>query len=115
MATHKNSIGGRVEKSQLEYAITNFAPTKNTHSEITRDHPIVQKILAYVEKEIIPETRPVVRRHKHHKYLGNLSDEELVIYAFYNRIRLVPSIYDFHITNELSESDSNKLVNIMSG
>lgn len=89
--------------------------TEKSHPVITEDHPVVQKILAHIEKEIKPERKEILRHYKYNKYLANLPEEELVTYAIYNRIQSVPAIYEYHNTKELSEFDSNKLVNLMSG
>ena len=92
---------------------TKNVDTEKSHPVITEDHPVVQKILAYIEKEIKTEHIQLLRTYKQHKYLGNLPDEELVIYALYKDIWPVPAIYNYHKTHELSESDVNKLINFL--
>ena len=120
MSTRKRTKGGRFESSTKSSIIatnttmkTKKVDTEKSHPVITKDHPVVQKILAYIEKEIKPEPIQLLRTYKQHKYLGNLPDEELVIYALYKDIWPVPAIYEYHNTKELSYSDASKLVNFM--
>lgn len=121
MSTRKRTKGGRFESSVKSSNIAkNTMKTKTVDADksrpvITEDHPVVQKILAHIEKEIKPERKEILRHYKYNKYLANLPEEELVTYAIYNRIQSVPAIYEYQNTKELSESDSNKLVNLMSG
>jgi hypothetical protein len=122
MPTRKRTKGGRFESSTKSSTIaanttmkTKKVDTEKSHPVITEDHPVVQKILAYIEKEIKPEPKELVRIVNLSGYLGSLSDEELVIYAIYKRVRCIPAIYEYQSTKQLSESDSNKLVNLMGG
>ena len=120
MSTRKRTKGGRFELSTKSSTIpTNTTmKTKNMNTEksypvITEDHPVVQKILAYIEKEITPEPHDIVRFVELRDYLGNLPEEELVIYALYRDISFVPAIYDYHNTKELSYSDVSQLLRFL--
>jgi hypothetical protein len=119
MSTRKRTKGGRFESSTKSSNIAkNTMKTKNVDTEkshpiITEDHPVVQKILAYIEKEIKPEPHDIVRRVELRNYLGYLPEEELVIYGLYKEISIVPAIYNYHKTHDLSESDVNKLINFL--
>ena len=94
-------------------AMTSRKKSKKSHPVITEDHPVVQKILAYIEKEINTEPHDIVRQVELQNYLGCLPDEELVIYGLYKDLDLVPAIYEYHKTHELSESDVNKLIRFL--
>jgi hypothetical protein len=94
-------------------AMTSRKKSKKSHPVITKDHPVVQKILAYIEKEINTEPHDIVRQVELQNYLGCLPDEELVIYGLYKDLDLVPAIYEYHKTHELSESDVNKLIRFL--
>lgn len=87
--------------------------TEKSHPVITEDHPVVQKILAYIEKEIKPESIEITRHLRYRRYLGTLDEDELVIYALYKRVRSIPAIYEYHNSKQLSESDSNKMFNLL--
>jgi len=120
MSTRKRTNGGRFESSVKSSDIatnttmkTKKVDAEKSHPVITEDHPVVQKILAYIEKEINPEPHDIVRRVELRNYLGYLPEEELVIYGLYKEISLVPAIYNYHKTHELSESDVNKLINFL--
>jgi hypothetical protein len=115
MSTQKKTHGGKLAKPVIEPMLTttvNSIPKKQ-RPVVTEDHPVVQKILAYIEKEIEPEPKTIVKRSIYHKYFGNLPENELVTYAIYKDIWLVPAIYEYDEKTGLSESDSNKLVNLM--
>ena len=116
MPTRKCTKGGRFKSSNIAPNTTmktKNMDTEKSHPVITEDHPVVQKILAYIEKEIKPEPKEIVRQVELQNYLGCLADEELVIYGLYKDIYLVPAIYDYHKTHELSESDVNKLIRFL--
>jgi hypothetical protein len=120
MSTRKRTKGGRFESSVKSSDIatnttmkTKKVDTEKSHPVITEDHPVVQKILAYIEKEIKPEPKELVRQVELQNYLGCLPDEELVIYGLYKDLDLVPAIYEYHKTHELSESDANKLIRFL--
>ena len=80
---------------------------------MNKDHPVVKKILEFIEKEIEPIEDEMERHLKYNSYLGDLSMDELVIYAIYHQIRRVPSIYKYYKTQNLSENDFSKLVNFL--
>jgi hypothetical protein len=88
-------------------------PIREKPPVVNKDHPTVKKILDYIEKEIKPIEDDTERHINYHSYLGCLEQEELVIYGIYKRISLVPSIYLYYKTKELSESDWNKLENLL--
>jgi len=120
MSTRKRTKGGRFESSTKSSTIatnttmkTKKVDTEKSHPVITEDHPVVQKILAYIEKEITPEPIEITRHLRYRRYLGTLDEDELVIYALYKRVRFIPAIYEYHNTKQLSESDSNKMFNLL--
>ena len=77
--------------------------------EIKEDHPVIKKILEFIETEIKTEPDEGIRHIKYNSYLGTLPEDELVIYAIYIRISLVPAIYEYNINNGLSYSDFSRL------
>lgn len=104
-AIHKQFTIGCVESNVRNYK----------DIDITKDHPVVKKILDFIDKEIRSEKVEIHRASLYYGYLGSLPEDELVTYALYKKVVLVPSIYDYKNTKFLSESDSNLLVNLMSG
>jgi hypothetical protein len=120
MSTRKRTKGGRFESSVKSSNIatnttmkTKKVDAEKSHPVITEDHPVVQKILAYIEKEIKTEPIEITRHLRYRHYLGTLDEDELVIYALYKRVRCIPAIYEYHNTKQLSESDSNKMFNLL--
>ena len=81
--------------------------------EVTEDHPVVKKILEYIEKEIKPIENERVRHDTFVSYIGRLSEKELVIYGVYHRIKSVPAIYKYNSKIGLSENDLSQLGNIL--
>jgi hypothetical protein len=116
MPTRKRTKGGRFESSTIATNTTmktKKVDTEKSHPVITKDHPVVQKILAYIKKEITPEPIEITRHLRYRRYLGTLDEDELVIYALYKRVRSIPAIYEYHNSKQLSESDSNKMFNLL--
>jgi len=56
----------------------------------------VKKILEFIEKEIEPIEDEMERHLTFNRYLGRLPEEELVIYAIYKDIWIVPAIYKYY-------------------
>jgi hypothetical protein len=88
-------------------------PVKVRPPVVNENHPVVKKILEYIEKEIEPIEDEMERHLKYNSYIGYLSMDELVIFGIYHRIRRVPAIYKYYKTQNLSENDFSELVNIL--
>ena len=88
-------------------------PVKVRPPVVNEDHPVVKKILDFIEKEIEPIKDDDERHSKYNDYLDDLKMDELVIYGIYNDIWLVPAIYKYYKTQNLSENDFSALVNFL--
>ena len=63
---------------------------------VTEDHPVVKKILEYIEKNIKSIDDAVVRHDEFNEYLGCLPEMDLVVYGIYCGVGLfVPAIYKY--------------------
>jgi hypothetical protein len=115
MSTQKKTHGGKLAKPAREPMLTTTVDSipKKQRPVVTEDHPVVQKILAYVDKEIKSEPDEWQQHINYNRYLGTLPEEELVIFGIYKRLRLIPAIYEYDEKNGLSESDSNRLFNFL--
>ena len=78
---------------------------------VTEDHPVIKKILDYIEKVIKPIENVEVKRDEFNEYLNGLSEMELVIYAVYVRISSVPAVYKYDGSVGLSVDDFIKVRN----
>jgi len=76
---------------------------------VTEDHPVIKKILDYIEKIQTIENEEV-RHDEFQDYLGSLPLNELVIYGVYERITSVPAIYKYDGSIGLSVDDELKLL-----
>ena len=90
-------------------------PKKKKHGVgvVTEDHPVIKKILDYIEKVIKPIDDDEIRHDKFVSYIGRLSEKELVIYGVYHRIKSVPAIYKYNAKIGLSYNDISQLGNIL--
>ena len=80
---------------------------------VTEDHPVVKKILEFIEKEIWPIENDEVKHDEFNEYLNGLSEMELVIYAVYVRISSVPAIYKYDGSVGLSVDDFIKVRDLL--
>jgi len=72
---------------------------------VTEDHPVVKKILEYIEKIKTIENE-TVRHDEFNEYIGCLPEMELVIYGIYCGVGLfVPAIYKYDENVGLKEDD----------
>jgi hypothetical protein len=63
---------------------------------VTEDHPVVKKILEFIEKVIKPIENVEVKLNAFDEYLSKLSIKELVIYGIYCGVGLfIPDIYKY--------------------
>ena len=81
--------------------------------EVTEDHPVIKKILDYIEKVIKPIDDDVMRHDKFASFIGRLPEKELVIYGVYMRISLIPGIYNYDSKVGLSYNELRRLGNIL--
>jgi hypothetical protein len=88
-------------------------PVKLRPPVVNEDHPVVKKILNFIEKEIEPIENETITHSKFNNYLGRLPEEELVIYGIYQGITSIPAIYKYYKTQNLSEDDFIRLGTIL--
>jgi len=115
MSNQKKTHGGRLAKSVREHIVTTTEVSipKKQRPVVTEEHPVVQKIMAYVEKEIIPEPDEWQQHIDYNRYLGTLPEKEWVIFGIYKGLTLVPAIYEYDEKKGLPESDARRLFNFL--
>jgi hypothetical protein len=79
---------------------------------VTEDHPVVKKILEFIEKIQTIENE-TVRHDEFQDYLGSLPINELVLYCVYKQINTVPAIYKYDGSIGLSVDEILELLNIL--
>ena len=88
-------------------------PVKVRPPVVNEEHPVVKKILEYIEKEIEPIEDEMERHIRHNDYLSYLKLEELVIYGIYKQLTSIPSIYKYYKTKQLSNEEIINLIDIL--
>lgn len=79
---------------------------------VTEDHPVVKKILDFIEK-IQTIENDELKHDEFQYYLGKLSVKELVVYAVYIRLSFIPVIYKYDESIGLSVDDEIKLRDLL--
>ena len=80
-------------------------PVKLRPPVVNEDHPVVKKILDFIEKEIEPIENETITHSKFNNYLGRLPEEELVIYGIYQGITSIPAIYKEDAKRPVNRTD----------